>query len=230
MKPIPPSNTVPSTPSTHSETAPINPKKRIVGSYPGSAARRTRAPHANIADMRDYVFGYGSLVTGVPAAFATELRGMRRGWGVAMDNRVDIPGYKCYLDAQGYRPAVSVCFLDVEADPSTTARVNGVCMEVGDAELTALDRRERNYDRVDVTDRCTADLGGARVWTYRGSLDGRARFDAAARAGTAVIHAGYLESVRAGFRALGETEWTKAAASLQSDELPVLELVRRELS
>ena len=35
-------------------------------------------------------------------------------WGVAMDNRVDVPGYKPYrLRADGSRPAVFVAFLDI---------------------------------------------------------------------------------------------------------------------
>ena len=178
--------------------------------------------------MREYVFGYGSLVVGVPGGFVAELPGMRRGWGVAMDNRADVPGYKCYLDGDGHRPAVSVCFLDIEPDPSPGARVNGVCVPVGAEELVALDRRERNYDRIDVSDRFE-ELGRARVWTYRGSVAGRARLAAAVRAGTAVIHADYLAAVEAGFRALGEDQWTACAPSLQPGGLRVLELVRREL-
>ncbi|MGH2910161.1 MAG: hypothetical protein ACRDK8_12795, partial [Solirubrobacteraceae bacterium] len=85
--------------------------------------------------MRDYVFGYGSLAAGdvtpgrrrLLTGFVADLRGVRRGWGVAMDNRVDLPGYKCYLDPDGRRPALSVCFLDIEPVASLDARVNGVC-------------------------------------------------------------------------------------------------------
>ena len=42
------------------------------------------------------VFGYGSLVA--DGAQPCELRGFRRFWGVAMDNRVDLPGYKHFED------------------------------------------------------------------------------------------------------------------------------------
>jgi dephospho-CoA kinase len=145
-----------------------------------------------------------------------------------MDNCVDLPGYKCYLDAAGRRPAVSVCFLDLEADPAARTPVNGLCLPVDAAELAALDRRERNYERIDVSERVEG-LRGARVWTYRGSPPGRARFDAAVRAGTAVIHAGYLRAVRSGFRALGEGEWEACAPSVAPGALPVVELVRHEL-
>jgi hypothetical protein len=186
--------------------------------------------------VREFVFGYGSLAGGELTVrgernrhgFVTELRGVRRGWGVAMDNRSDLPGYKYYLDEHGGRPAVAVCFLDIELDGPRAGRVNGVCLPVGPAELAALDLRERNYDRIDVTDR-VPDCARGRVWTYRGSIGGRSRFEDAVRAGTAVIHAGYLGSVHAGFRALGEQEWAVCAPSLEPGGLPVVELVRRDL-
>ncbi len=194
-------------------------------------------PHARSSvTVRDYVFGYGSLVAGefIPSrgwreeGFIADLCGMRRGWGVAMDNGVDLPGYKCYLDAQGRRPPVSVCFLDIVDDVPGT-HVNGLCLPVGSADLAALDRRERNYDRIDVSGRIRG-VAGVRVWTYRGSVGGRARFDAAARAGTAVIHAGYLEMVRAGFAGLGAAESEACEPSLDPGALPVVELDRRDLS
>lgn len=182
--------------------------------------------------MREFVFGYGSLTAGASAGEAagllTRLHGMRRGWHVAMDNRVDVPGYKCYRDVAGRRPAVSVCFLDLEMDPSAPAPVSGLCLPVDDARLAAFDRRERNYDRIDVSDRVEG-VHGARVWTYCGSRAGRARFDAAVAAGTAVIHAAYLRAVRRGFRALGEGEWEACVASIDPGGLPVIELVRHEL-
>ena len=187
--------------------------------------------------MRDYVFGYGSLAVGDPVprrvrrqgGFIADLRGMRRRWGVAMDNAVDLPGYKCYLDPGGRRPALSVCFLDIEPDRSPQARVNGVCRPVDAAGLAALDRRERNYERIDVSEQVVPDADGMRVWAYRGSVAGRARFAAAVRAGRAVIHAGYLETVRAAFQSLGDEEWTACAASLDPCGVPVAELIRHEL-
>jgi hypothetical protein len=182
--------------------------------------------------VRGFVFGYGSLTagasSGAEAGFPARLHGVRRRWRVAMDNRVDLPGYKCYRDAAGHRPPVSVCFLDLEADLAARTPVNGLCLPVDAADLAALDRRERNYERIEVSDRVDG-AGGARVWTYRGSPAGRARFDAAARAGTAVIHAAYLRAVRSGFRALGEGEWEACAPSLAPGALPVVELVRHEL-
>ncbi|MFL5843207.1 MAG: gamma-glutamylcyclotransferase family protein [Solirubrobacteraceae bacterium] len=111
------------------------------------------------------VFGYASLK--VEGGRPARLPGWRRVWGVAMDNRVAIPGYKIYEDpATGERPAVHVAFLDIVEEPE--AVVEGVLLEV--ADLAPLDARERNYDRV----RVETDAGPA--WTYVGSAAGRARF------------------------------------------------------
>lgn len=187
---------------------------------------------------RGYVFGYGSLVApaGVtldrtvrPGGFVTDLRGMERGWGVAMDNRDDLPAYKHYVDDAGRRPEVFVAFLDVCDAEDSGAAVNGLCLPVDVAGLRALDARERNYHRVEVTGQIAADTGGAPVWTYVGSAAGRERLARGRAAGTAVIHAAYLEAVRAGFTALGEAEWAACEPSLAPDGLAVVELGRRDL-
>ena len=183
----------------------------------------------------EYVFGYGSLVAPAgarpdralrPGGFVADLRGAVRGWGVAMDNRRDLPGYKYYLAAGGSRPAVYVSFLDIREHPGAT--VNGVCLPVDAARLAVLDRRERNYTRVDVSDRVEA--GGARVWTYVGSAAGRQRLATGRADGRAVISAGYLRQVQAGFWRLGEDEYAACQASLDPGELPVLDLTRVDLA
>lgn len=182
----------------------------------------------------EFVFGYGSLAAwgerespptrGMrPEEFVAELRGHRRLWGVAMDNRRDLPGYKWYAAPDGRRPAVFVAFLDVvECDDADTG-VTGLCRPVDAAALAALDRRERNYERVDVSDRVAGGGTGARVWTYRGSAAGRARLAAGRRTGTAVIDAGYLRAVQRGFAALGQP------TPLAPDGLPVMDLIRHDL-
>jgi hypothetical protein len=124
----------------------------------------------------------------------TELPGFTRAWGVAMDNRRDLPGYKYYTRAGGYRPALRVAFLDLlELPPSAGPGANGVCVPVDERRLDQLDARERNYRRVDVSDRVAA--GGARVWTYIGSPEARERLVVGVRLGTAVIDAVYLRFV-----------------------------------
>ena len=186
--------------------------------------------------VRQVVFGYGSLAAhpGAPASrelgphgFIADLAGFVRTWGVAMDNRRDLAGYKYYTDRAGRRPPVFVTFLDLVPADGDGAAVNGLCRPVAESELVALDRRERNYERIDVSDRI--DAGGARVWAYLGSVAGRARCDAGRAAGTAVIDASYLRAVTAGFAAMGEAEHRRCRSSLEPRGLPVTELVRHDL-
>ena len=158
-----------------------------------------------------FVFGYGSLAE-PGAGRPLRLAGWRRVWGVAMDNRVTIPGYKYFLDGAGGRPAVCVAFLDVVPDPA--AGVDGVVIEV--AELGGLDARERNYARVDVSRELDLDLGSP-VWAYTGRPEARERF----AAGPTVVSRAYLESVRAAFAAHGLGFDPEPAPGL-----PVLDLER----
>jgi hypothetical protein len=154
----------------------------------------------------DLVFGYGSLLHAAGAVPCT-LPGHRRVWGVAMDNAVAIPGYKRYRDAHGDYPDVCVAFVDLEPDPR--AVVEGVLLPA--PELAALDARERNYVRADVTGL----VGGApdvRVWVYVGREDSRERLRAARAAGRAVVQRAYVEAV-----------------ALEPDGLPVLDLERVNL-
>lgn len=152
-----------------------------------------------MARPRQFVFGYASLAAearGQPA----RLEGYRRAWGVAMDNRVDIPGYKSYrLREDGSRPAVHVAFLDIVEHPP--GAIEGLLIAADDVRLRALDERERNYDRIDVT----AAVPGApgRVWAYRGSHEGRQRLRIGLQEHRAVVDAGYVEAVQTTFAALG---------------------------
>lgn len=174
----------------------------------------------------EHVFGYGSLTVrdGVALAPCT-LHGWRRTWGVAMDNRVLIPGYKVWEDpATGERPAVEVCFLDVR--PAPGAMVAGAVRAVDAPALARLDARERNYVRVEVTGALDRDPDG-RVWVYVGRAVARRRAAAGRRAGTAVVAGSYLALVRAGFEALGLAEAFDAGTDPPG--VPVLDLRRVDL-
>lgn len=150
------------------------------------------------------VFGYGSLV--VPGAEPYTLRGYRRSWGVAMDNRVAIPGYKVYEDpATGERPAVVVVFLDLVEDPASS--VTGTLIEAPD--LPTLDRRERQYERREVGDGVVA---------YVGRSEGRERAARGRREGIAVIQRSYYELVGA---AVG--------SGIPPPDLPLRDLRRRDM-
>ncbi len=175
----------------------------------------------------EHVFGYASLVgdddgRGTVAC----LPGYRRVWGVATDNLRAIPGYKMYLSrSDGSRPAVYVAFIDIE--PNEASVVNGLVRPVPAAELELLDLRERNYDRVDVSGQLDGFDG--RVWTYRGSAEGRGRLARGRAEGRAVVSRDYLAKVRSGFAALGEQHERAFAESSILDDLPVLDLERLDL-
>jgi hypothetical protein len=183
---------------------------------------------------REFVFGYGSLAVRADGAvlsrtpcaqgFVCDLHGYRRQWGVAMDNRRDLPGYKHYTDELGRRPAVFVCFLDITPDPRGS--VNGLCLPVDGARLADLDKRERNYNRVDVS--ASVNAGGARVWAYVGARASRLRMRWAVAAHRAVIDAAYLDAVAGGFRQLGADEFEACAPSLSPGLLPVVALSRHD--
>jgi dephospho-CoA kinase len=176
-----------------------------------------------------FVFAYGSLAADLRASHRAELRGRRRAWGVAMDNRVDVPGYKHYrLRADGSRPAVCVAFLDLlDDDPSATT--TGVCVPVDDAQLAIIDRRERNYDRIDVTAALAGGGPGGVVWAYVGTPTGRGRLREARERGRAVISRDYLERTRAAFAALGPEALAEFEAGAAIGDLPVWDLERHDL-
>lgn len=166
----------------------------------------------------EHVFGYGSLTAARPPALrAATLRGYRRVWGTAMDNRRAIPGYKVYEDDAGRRPAVDVVFLDVVPDPR--AAVNGALLAVDGAALAALDVRERQYERVDVTEHVDPAPGGT-VWTYQGHAEARRRV----REGSPVVARDYLEAVERAFAARGELEAFRAGT--EPPAFPVADLRR----
>jgi hypothetical protein len=140
-----------------------------------------------------------------------------------MENTRTIPGYKVYVDGRGSRPDVCVAFLDVREEPG--ASVNGACVPVDADELAALDARERNYVRVDVTDWVEPCLG--RTWAYVGRADSRHRLARAVAAGRCVVARRYLDVVEAGFRALGG--WEEFLATTGDFRPPVRELRRIDL-
>lgn len=174
----------------------------------------------------DWLFVYGSLLpSGLPKlperVVPCSLIGWQRMWGVAMDNSVDLPGYKYYLAADGRRPALMVAFLDITPVPD--ARTNGIAVPVEPSELPGLDARERNYERVAVTGEVDRALEGC-VWAYRGSMAARERAARGDAEGRLVISRRYRDDVMAGFDLLGQRARFQAttAASPPVAELEVV--------
>jgi gamma-glutamylcyclotransferase (GGCT)/AIG2-like uncharacterized protein YtfP len=136
-----------------------------------------------------------------------------------MDNSVDLPGYKYYVDAAtGERPAVFVTFLNVVPDPATA--VNGVLFPVDADALAQLDARERNYERRAV------EVDGRAAWTYVGSSGSASRFGSGVASGTAVVSGEYAGLVCASFKALGCRELRRFEESTDPPGVPVRDLRR----
>jgi cation transport regulator ChaC len=159
-----------------------------------------------MAARQNWVFAYGSLLPAGATALPREARpcrltGWQRSWGVAMDNRVDVPGYKHFVAPDGERPALMVAFLDIA--PRSGATVNGAALPVCEDELPGLDERERNYGRVEVTEAIDADLAG-RVWAYVGLDAARERLARGRREGRLAIASSYYDRVLAGFDLLDQ--------------------------
>jgi hypothetical protein len=193
--------------------------------------RLSPTPPARVPGGReplDFIFGYGSLARDLLADVeVTRLRGYRRVFGVAADNSEAIAGYKRYrLPGDSLYPDVYVAFLDIVEDLDTV--INGVLAPVDPGALADLDRRERNYDRIDVTAAVDNPPDG-RVWAYAGSPDGRARLQAGISAGTAVVQRSYLDHVHDGFRRLGGAEYEHFVTTTDLDSLPLADLERVNL-
>lgn len=171
-----------------------------------------------------WLFAYGSLLPAgstalPPDARPCRLTGWQRSWGLALDNSVDLPAYKHFVTPDGERPELMVAFLDIA--PLAGASVNGVALPVSEDELPGLDRRERNYRRIDVTGRIDAELPG-RIWTYAGLDAARERLAVGRREGRLAIASTYYARVLAGFELLGQRAlFTRLTATMPA---PVVDL------
>src|SRR3954462_6954118 len=142
-----------------------------------------------------------------------------------MDNRVVIPGYKVWLDADGRRPAVHVLFLDLEEAPGEAVdRVfvpvaAGGAVPVAPGDMPGVTRRERNYVRDDVGAALRpVPPGGAPALAYVGSAAGRARGRDGLRRGAPGVAPAYLDAVTATF-----------GAGIPPPPVPVRDLERRDV-
>jgi hypothetical protein len=176
---------------------------------------------------RHYVFGYGSLLErhrGWDEPVICELEGYRRVWNVAMDNTRTIPGYKHYVDrGTGSRGPWFVTFLNIVRDPGAT--VNGVLFEVDEELLERLDRRERNYERIEVSSQIGRGVDG-RVWAYVGSRAAVRRFELGCQTGRAVISRDYRDGVRKDFAAAGNEALSRFDDLTEPLPCPILDLRR----
>jgi hypothetical protein len=154
------------------------------------------------------LFGYGSLVLHESASMtlgrpAGELRPVRlhdwrRRFSQRRDNLTCEKTFEC--DA-GWRPEW-VLGLNVEEGEDEAGPVNGVVIELTEAELDRLDIREIRYDRVDVTESIEGAGLPKRIVTYRA----KPFHFAPEPPDDAVILETYASAVEEGFDLLGDGE------------------------
>jgi len=118
------------------------------------------------------LFGYGSLVLDESASMtlgrpAGELRPARlHDWkGRFSQRRDNLTCEKTFECAGGWRPEW-ILGLNVEGGEDEVGPVNGVVIELTEAELDRLDIREIRYDRVDLTDSIEGEGLPERIVTY----------------------------------------------------------------
>jgi cation transport regulator ChaC len=176
--------------------------------------------------MQHYIFGYGSLVdhVGERGARVAHLAGYRRVWNVAMDNSIDLPGYRYFLySVTGERLRVFVTFLNVE--PLADGSVNGLLVPVDAGKLQELDQREQNYARLEVTGAITPQAPpGTRVYVYVGTPEARARFETGLREGRAIVSQAYYNAVADGFAQMGAEELERFRQSTAEAGVQILGL------
>jgi cation transport regulator ChaC len=185
-----------------------------------------------------WVFGYGSLVS--PQSFgetlgrtlrfgtdvfAAELTGFGRRWNYGV---MHVTGRR--RDQHGADVEHTLVALGIV--PAAGESVNGVVGWVSDDELRALDRRERHYDRVDVTASVVVehDAGAGRRWApimvYVPRTEAIEHYEASRRRGTAAIERRYWDLVDSAFTALGGDHHERYLRTTPEPDVPVLELLR----
>jgi cation transport regulator ChaC len=184
----------------------------------------------------NYVFGYGSLVdeNGLrnflgrdefcpDALFFCRLHGYLRTWNIAIDNRKDIADYKYYIDAKtGSRPDIYIAFLNIQSSPNDS--IGGLLFGISLDELRLLDRRERNYRRIEVTAKVSQSVTG-KVWTYIGLPEAKQRFQEGLKNRCVVIPKQYYEMVYNAFYARGEEFAADYIATTNKPDIPLRDLI-----
>ena len=182
-------------------------------------------------EIAGYVFGYATLAAhddalavsarGEREIVYAHLEGFRRRFNVAMENRAPLNDRTYYADPEtGERLDIFVVACNLDEAPG---RVNGVAIPVAADLLPRFDRRELHYDRVDVTARCTVDLG-LPVWTYVANRQGRIDYERGVAAGCAFIRRTYVERIEQAFHEHGPEGWRDYVASTDPPAVPLREL------
>ncbi len=158
---------------------------------------------------RTWLFGYGSLVS--PASLASTIgRDPGEGFHIA---HVDHFGRRWNYGSKVLRgdwvhdgqEVVRGLVVSLGVVAAEGESCNGVVFDVDEDELAALDWRERDYERVDITDVTTVDVGrfDGRVQVYVPRPSSIERYELARDEGRAAIRQSYWTLVEEAFAALG---------------------------
>jgi hypothetical protein len=161
-----------------------------------------------MSEPRLGLFGYGSLVLSESATMTlgrpvgelrrARLHDWRRRFSQRRDNLTCEKTFEC---DGGWRPEW-ILGLNVEEGEDEAGPVNGVVIELTEAELDRLDIREIRYDRFDVTGSVEGEGLPERLVTYKA----KPFHFAPQPPDDAVILSTYAEAVETGFEALGPGE------------------------
>ena len=188
-------------------------------------------------NQSNFVFGYGSLVNvqNLEQYLQRELQpdldyvicsleNWQRCWNVAMDNSIDLPDYKYYRDRQTKeRLKVFVTFLNVR--PCLDKIVRGILFCVSDAELKNLDLRERNYQRIEITQQLDIKIEiSGNAWTYIGLSEAEQRYQTGLLQDKAVIARTYFDSVQNAYISLGNKEYANYLDTTDKLEVSIIDL------
>jgi cation transport regulator ChaC len=181
-----------------------------------------------------WVFGYGSLVS--PASFGHTLgRPLRAGVDL---HEAEIAGYGRRwnygvtsmrgetAEADGSIRFWTIVALGIVASADET--VNGVIGWVDEGELAALDAREQQYDRVDVTDLATVHGVAVRgpIVTYVPRPEPRALYETARDRGEAAVERRYWDLVDGAFAGLGADRRERYHATTPAPDVPIVAMRR----
>jgi len=188
-----------------------------------------------------WVFGYGSLVSPVSFGhtlqraltpgvdfFEAEIVGYGRRWNYGTSYQFTS------FDDRSPEPKRWE-FVALGLVPAGGESTNGVIGWVDESEIAALDARERNYDRVDVTagTAIQADVrkavGDAPIVTYVPRPEPVALYEDARDRGVAAITRRYWDLVDGAFGDLGADRRERYHATTPAPDIPVIEQPEHEI-
>lgn len=181
-----------------------------------------------------WVFGYGSLVSPISLGstlgrspvpgvdfLAAECEGFARRWNYGVRYA---PG-----SLEGRADLDVLVFLGLVAAPDTWT--NGIVARVNSEELRRLDARERDYDRVEITDRVrligtAEDVSLGTIVIYVPRPEAVAVYSAGRDERRAAVVRSYWDLVDDAFALLAPGQGERYRASTPAPDVPVVDVVR----